>query len=277
MGKKRSCVRVRVSTILWGVLAILLCAVPCVRADVTIPAGEPCDIDYAVTGTLWVWGTANLLTGASVSEAIYVQTDGTLNMYSGTIGTGWWISVSPDAAGMTVYGTNFAVNGDPCDYGEVILSGGMGTLTGNYGDGSLINLWIFSDTAINLQPLPSGGPQEIEIDIKPGSYPNAINLGSNGVIPVAILSDADFDATIVDPATVELAGSGVAVRGKANKYLAHEEDVNGDDLMDLVVKVETENLDPDTFQDGKAIVTGQTVDGVEFTGSDEITIVPPVK
>jgi len=45
--------------------------------------------------------------------------------------------------------------------------------------------------------------------------------------------------------------------------------------MDLVVKVETENLDPDAFQDGTAILTGQTEDGVQFEGSDEITIVPP--
>ncbi len=43
----------------------------------------------------------------------------------------------------------------------------------------------------------------------------------------------------------------------------------------VMVKVETENLNEGQFQDGKAILTGQTVDGVEFTGSDEITIVPP--
>ena len=38
-------------------------------------------------------------------------------------------------------------------------------------------------------------PTEVEIDIKPGSWPNAINPGSNGVIPVAILSSPEFDAT----------------------------------------------------------------------------------
>ncbi len=115
----------------------------------------------------------------------------------------------------------------------------------------------------------------VDIDIKPGSYPNAINLGSHGLIPVAILSSADFDATTVDPETVELAGSGVAVRGKSNKYMAHDEDVNGDGLVDLVVQVATENLDPESFQDGYAILTGKTYDGVPIEGEDEITIVPP--
>jgi len=113
----------------------------------------------------------------------------------------------------------------------------------------------------------------VGIDIKPGSYPNSINLGSNGVIPVAILTSASFDATTVDPSTVELGGSGVAVRGKG-KSLAHEEDVNGDGLIDLLVQVETENLDPEAFQDGYIILTGNTYEGTPIQGSDEIVIVP---
>lgn len=115
----------------------------------------------------------------------------------------------------------------------------------------------------------------VDIDIKPGSYPNAVNLGSHGLIPVAILSSAEFDATTADPDTIELAGSGVAVRGKGSKLMAHEEDVNGDGLVDLVVQVATANLDPESFQDGYAVLTGKTYDGVAIEGADEITIVPP--
>lgn len=121
-------------------------------------------------------------------------------------------------------------------------------------------------------------PIEVDIDIKPGSWPNAINLGSNGVIPIAILSSEDFDATQVDPATVALAGAGVAVRGKGNKSMAHQEDVNEDGLVDLVVQVVTENLDPTKFQDGLAILTGNLLPefgGTAIEGSDEIIIVPP--
>jgi hypothetical protein len=120
-------------------------------------------------------------------------------------------------------------------------------------------------------------PGAVTIDIKPGSYPNRINLGSHGVIPVAILSSAGFDATQVDPDTVTLAGASVALRGKGNKYLAHEEDVNGDGLLDLVVLVETENLIPAKLQDGYACITGLTSDGMSFEACDEIEIVPPEK
>lgn len=122
------------------------------------------------------------------------------------------------------------------------------------------------------------GPRIVDIDIKPGSYPNAIKLGSHGVIPVAIFSSMDFDdfdATLVDADTVELAGAGVAVRGKGNKYMAHEEDVDGDGWLDLVVQVETENLDPGLFADGLVLLTGMTFSGQEFEGWDEIIIVPP--
>ena len=115
----------------------------------------------------------------------------------------------------------------------------------------------------------------VEIDIKPGSYPNSINLGSHGLIPVAILSSAEFDATTVDPDTVTLSGAGVAVRGKGDKSMAHQEDINGDGRLDLVVQVGTTNLDPDSFQDGYAILTGPTFDGQDIEGEDEITIVPP--
>ncbi len=114
----------------------------------------------------------------------------------------------------------------------------------------------------------------VYIDIKPGSYPNSVNLGSSGVVPVAILSFGDFDATIVDPESVSLSGADVAVRGKGNKLLAHQEDVNGDGLLDLVMQVETENLDPGAFQDGYAVLTGETYDSQTIEGWDEINIVP---
>jgi hypothetical protein len=118
-------------------------------------------------------------------------------------------------------------------------------------------------------------PIKATIDIKPGSDVNTINLGSNGVIPVAILSTENFDATQVDPETVMLAGAGVAVKGKGSKLLSNKEDVNGDGLNDLVVKVVTSNLDLGQFQEGWAILTGEMYDGTLIEGKDTVNIVPP--
>lgn len=112
----------------------------------------------------------------------------------------------------------------------------------------------------------------VTIDIKPGSDPNCFNNDGHGVIPVAIFSSADFDATQVDPSTVFLDGQGVRVVGKGNTQ-AHIEDVNGDGLVDLVVQIE----DTDgTYEEGDTIatLTGETFDGTQVQGTDTICIVP---
>jgi hypothetical protein len=94
------------------------------------------------------------------------------------------------------------------------------------------------------------------------------------LIPVAIFSSPDFDATTVEPTTVELGGATVAVRGKGTKYMAHEEDVDGDGLLDLVVQVETTGFD-EVGELGLVFLTGETFDGTPIEGSDVVVIVPP--
>jgi parallel beta-helix repeat protein len=180
-----------------------------------------------------------------------------------------------------VYSNNFIDN----TTNQAYVSGGSGNVFnlatgGNYwSDWSGSGAYVFTggqDDMPLADPVDvSCGVLVVAIDIKPGSYPNAINLGSHGLVPVAILSSAEFDATTVDPETVELAGAGVAVRGKSNKYMAQQEDVNGDGLVDLINHVATENLDPAALQDGYAVLIGTTFGGEEITGTDEITIVPP--
>ena len=93
------------------------------------------------------------------------------------------------------------------------------------------------------------------------------------MIPVAILGSADFDVLDVEPGTVQLAGLSVKVRGKANKLLAHYEDVNGDGFIDLVLQIEDV---AGTFASGNGIatLTGQLFDGTPIAGSDDICIVP---
>ena len=56
--------------------------------------------------------------------------------------------------------------------------------------------------------------------------------------------------------------------------MASEKDANGDGLIDLVVHVATANLDPGAFQNGLAILTGNTFEGQAIEGSDEVNIVP---
>lgn len=111
----------------------------------------------------------------------------------------------------------------------------------------------------------------VQIDIKPGSFPNSINLGSNGSVPVAIFSSASFDATTVDPTTVTLASASVRLRGNGTP-MASFQDVNGDGLLDLVVQVSTQALQL-SETDTDATLEGRTIDGGCIKGVDSIRVV----
>lgn len=136
---------------------------------------------------------------------------------------------------------------------------------------------IIAGTSVGLFriQLDSIGPSSIPvaIDIKPGSFPNSINLGSQGKTPVAILSAVDFDATQVDPLSVALASAPVKLKGNGSP-MASFQDVNGDGLLDLVVHVDTECLDL-TAADETATLTGETFAGQAIEGADSVRVVPP--
>ncbi|MFC1634241.1 hypothetical protein ACFL5Z_05315 [Planctomycetota bacterium] len=112
----------------------------------------------------------------------------------------------------------------------------------------------------------------VNIDIKPGSFPNSINPKAGGVIPVAILTTDDFDASTVDPATVTLEGAGAKGKGKSGN-VGSMEDIDGDGDLDLVVQIENTI---DWAEDAtEATLTGETYDGIPIQGTDSVKIVPP--
>ena len=109
---------------------------------------------------------------------------------------------------------------------------------------------------------------EVTIDIKPGSDPNSINLKSKGVVPVAVLTTGDFDASTVDPDTVLFAG--------AAPLRWTMEDVDGDGDLDLLFHFKTQELDLDE-NSTEATLTGDTADGNPIQGTDTVNIVPKGK
>jgi hypothetical protein len=146
--------------------------------------------------------------------------------------------------------------------GAVVAGCTAGALPGQISAGG-------SDAFIARNP---AARNEIAIDIRPGATPNNINLGSGGVVPVAIFSSATFDATTVDPMTVALAGASVKLKGNGN-YQTIQQDVNGDGRTDLIVHVSTEALELSP-SDSEATLTGLTVAGQAFLGKDLVRIVP---
>ena len=110
--------------------------------------------------------------------------------------------------------------------------------------------------------------QKVTIDIKPGSSPNSINPESHGVIPVAILTTDTFNATIVDPLSVEFGPNGAT---EAHSQ-GHIEDVNHDGKPDLVLHFKTHAIGI-KWGETSASLTGETFDGRPIQGSDAIKTV----
>lgn len=106
---------------------------------------------------------------------------------------------------------------------------------------------------------------DIQIDVKPGSWPNSINLAAKGVVPVAVLLTYDFNASSVDPSTVLFAG--------AEPIRWSVDDVNKDGVADLIFHYKTQSLDLDRYSTEASLV-GQTFDGQRIQGMDSVRIVP---
>ena len=134
----------------------------------------------------------------------------------------------------------------------------------------------------------------VYVDIKPGSWPNPLNLKDKGVLPVAVCGTEDFDVTTIDPATVQLTleGLGVGVsplrwsyEDVATPYLGEDyggHDLDGDGYLDLTLKFKAqeviETLGLDAFSDGDVVtivLTGnlkEEYDGTAIIGQDYIII-----
>lgn len=121
----------------------------------------------------------------------------------------------------------------------------------------------------------------VEVDIKPGSDPNSVNTRARGVLPVAILTTADFDAAEVDPSTVTLGDddgndTSVAERGRSGRLHASLEDVDGDGDADLILKFSIQALVANgdlTTATTELFLNGSTAGGDAIGGSDAVNVV----
>ncbi|UCG93547.1 MAG: hypothetical protein JSW13_03535 [Candidatus Aerophobus sp.] len=114
-------------------------------------------------------------------------------------------------------------------------------------------------------------PGEMEIDVKPGSYPNSINFKSKGRVPIAVLGSEDFDVSEIDPSTV-LAGT-YDDSGGASPLRWTKEDVNGDGYLDMVFFFKIQELKMYLVEDSTHIdLWGLTLGEVEFHGYDSVKI-----
>jgi hypothetical protein len=109
----------------------------------------------------------------------------------------------------------------------------------------------------------------VEIDIKPCSDPNGIKLKAKGLVPVAVLTDDNFDAMNVDPDTVYFAGAPLVKWTYEDVGYDCGEDDGDVDLL-MFYKTQELNLSPDSTE---ADLDGYTIDGIPIEGVDMVKIV----
>lgn len=129
--------------------------------------------------------------------------------------------------------------------------------------------WYLTPAAISGNNPPIGANcLSVNIGVKPGDSQPVVNLNSQGVVPVVILSTSTFDATKVNPQTVKFGRTGA----EASPVHSSLQDVNGDGLLDMVLQFRTQSTG---LQLGGTQVTlmGRTSDGTPFRGSTAIQVI----
>ena len=150
----------------------------------------------------------------------------------------------------------------------------------------------------------NGIPDECEpgFDIRPGSCPNPLNRRSHGVLPVALLGRAYFDAAMIDVSSVRLSradGVGGNVAPNEGPPGPHSvfEDVGtpfdggewcdchkfeGDGIVDLSMHFRTDDvveaLELNALGNGdlvELVITGSLLDGTEFTRTGDCILIVP--
>jgi hypothetical protein len=112
---------------------------------------------------------------------------------------------------------------------------------------------------------------EVAVDVKPGSEDNAINPGSIGLIPVALLGSEAFDVRKLRlDGSLRMGTQGIRIRSAQPQCSVSR--VNADAIDDLVCHFENASSNWTSGQ-LDATVTGQLFDGTPIEGSDHVRLV----
>ena len=108
-----------------------------------------------------------------------------------------------------------------------------------------------------------------EIDIRPGSTFNPVNVNSKGKLPVAILGSSVFDVSQIDVATVDF--DIFEVNGSTLATKCNTDDVDKDGIEDLVCFFEIQDIEHKCVGDFPVgQIQGELLDGTPFRGFDDL-------
>ncbi len=108
-------------------------------------------------------------------------------------------------------------------------------------------------------------PLRVTIDIKPGDTPTTIEPGRQGMIPVAILTTPQFDASTIDPGTIRIGPTGK----EAAIFRSNIDDVDHDKDLDMLILVRVQDMGV-ACGDTAIRLTATTTAGLAIEGSEAV-------
>ena len=118
----------------------------------------------------------------------------------------------------------------------------------------------------------------VTIDVRPGSAVNPVNLGSQGILPVAVLTTRDFDARQFAPDMAHLTDAATDMALGCAGAMAERwvwDDVNGDRRPDLVFFFRISELDFTRQTSAARFMAHGTYSGMtmHILGTDTVAII----
>jgi len=111
----------------------------------------------------------------------------------------------------------------------------------------------------------------VNVDIRPDDYPNTINPKSKGKVPVAVLTNDDFDASGIDPDTV------IFLDAIPVMNIIEDVDSDGDEDMLFFFNIQELNFELLEYIENQefpfATLTGETYDGTPVKGKDTVRLI----
>ncbi|HSJ25412.1 MAG TPA: S8 family serine peptidase, partial [Longimicrobiales bacterium] len=232
----------------------------CMRSPARSPSAITVSASRNTDRSWYNWGTCVDIHAPGVSiQSVGWTSDTHIRTISGTS------MATPHVAGAAALYLEHAPNAAPAQVKAAML-----------GNATVDRLWGLVGASPNLLLNTLAAAP---VDILPGSDVNPVRLRDGGTLPVAVLSDADFDATMINPATVTLGseeGDDVPVSKRRNgSWMASVEDVDGDGLPDMVFHFDIAALQASDNlhgQTARLVLNGRFKDGWFFRGMDDVTI-----
>lgn len=140
-----------------------------------------------------------------------------------------------------------------------------------------LQVFIAAPSVVQAQEETCPPPTTVVIDVKPGTDINKINLSSNGLLPVAVLSTSDFDATLFTPEMAHLSDAAVPLgcAGAAAVRWAYT-DVNGDGWIDLLFFFRIQDINLSSSTTAVMLMAHGTYAStvIHMEGTDSVLIKP---